>query len=78
MYIHKPMKMLLDTSLLNTPQYKVHIKGKVKQSRERSNAFPYTLVLCVAAIEKGAFWSPSTTVANLYIYIYNLSLIFMR
>ena len=30
------------TSLLNTQQY---IKGKVKQSRERRNALPYTLVL---------------------------------
>ena len=26
--------MVLDTSLLNTQQYKVHIKGKVEQSRE--------------------------------------------
>ena len=28
------------------------------------------LHLGVVAIEKGAFWSPSTMVANLYIYIY--------
>ena len=27
-------KMVLDTSLLNTQQYKVHIKGKVEQSRK--------------------------------------------
>ena len=54
--------MVLDTYLLNTQQYKVCIKGKVKQSRERSSAPP--LNLCVVAIEKGAFWSPSTTVAN--------------
>ncbi len=32
-------KMVLDTSLLNT-QYKVRIKGKVEQSRERSSALP--------------------------------------
>ena len=43
--IPKTLKMVLDTSLLNTQQYKIRIKG-------------------VVAIEKGAFWSPSTTVAN--------------
>ena len=41
----KTLKMVLDTSLLNTQQYKVHIKGKVEQSRERSSALPYTSVL---------------------------------
>ena len=30
--IPKTLKMGLDTSLLNTQQYKVHIKGKVEQS----------------------------------------------
>ena len=38
------LKMLLDTYLLNTQQYKVHIKGKVDQSWERSSALPSTLV----------------------------------
>ena len=42
--IPKTLKMVLDTSLLNTQQYKVCIKGKVEQSRERSSALPYTLV----------------------------------
>ena len=42
--ITKTLKMLLDTSLLNTQQYKVHIKGKVEQSWERSSALPYTSV----------------------------------
>ena len=42
--IPKTLKMVLDTSLLNTQQYKVHIKGKVEQSRERSGTFPYTSV----------------------------------
>ena len=42
--IPKTLKMVLDTSLLNTQQYKVCIKGKVEQSRERSNALPYTSV----------------------------------
>ena len=42
--IPKTFKMVLDTSLLNTQQYKVHIKGKVEQSKERSSTLPYTLV----------------------------------
>ena len=37
-------KMVLDTSLLNTQHYKVRIKGKVEQLRERSSALPYTSV----------------------------------
>ena len=40
--IPKTLKMVLNTSLLNTQQYKVRIKSKVEQSRERSSAFPYT------------------------------------
>ena len=42
--IPKAFKIVLETSLLNTQQYKVHIKGKVEQSRERSSALPYTSV----------------------------------
>ena len=42
--IPKTLKMVLDTSLLNIKQYKVCIKGKVKQSWERSSALHYTLV----------------------------------
>ena len=49
--IPKTLKMVLDTSLLNTQQYKVRIKCNVRQSRERSSVLPYT---CVVAIEKGA------------------------
>ena len=41
----KTFKMVLDTSLINTQQYKVRIKGKVEQSRERSSALPYISVL---------------------------------
>ena len=55
--------MVLDTSLLNTQKYKVRIKWKVEQSWEKSNAPP--IHLGRVAVEKGAFWSPSTTVANL-------------
>ena len=35
--IAKTLKMVLDTFLLNTLQYKVHIKGKVEQYWERSS-----------------------------------------
>ena len=42
--IPKTQKMVLDASLLNTQHYKVRIKGKVEQSRERISALPYTLV----------------------------------
>ena len=42
--IPKTLKMVLHTSLLNTQQYKVRIKGKVEQSKERSCALPYILV----------------------------------
>ena len=42
--ISKTQKMILDASLLNTQLYKVWIKGKVGQLRERSSALPYTLV----------------------------------
>ena len=43
--IPKTQKMVLDTAFLNNQHFKVWIKGKVEQSRERSSAFPYTLVL---------------------------------
>ena len=42
--ISKTLKMVLDTSLLNTQQYTVRIKGKMEQSRERISALPYTSV----------------------------------
>ena len=43
--IPKTFKMVLDTPLLNTQQYKVRIKGKVEQSRERISALHYTSML---------------------------------
>ena len=42
--IPKTQKMVLDASLIKTQHYKVWIKGKVEQSRERSSALPYTLL----------------------------------
>ena len=40
--IPKTLKMVLDTTLLNTQHYKVRFKGKVEQSWEWSSALPYT------------------------------------
>ena len=40
----KTQKIVLDPSLLNTQHYKVWIKDKVEQSKERSGAIPYTSV----------------------------------
>ena len=57
--------MVLYTYVLNTQQYKIRIKGKVEQSgamQGKEQHFP--LHLGVEAIEKRAFWSPLTTVAN--------------
>ena len=42
--IPKTLKMVLDTPLLNTQQYKVYIKGKVEQFRGKCSALPYTSV----------------------------------
>ena len=40
--IPKTLKMVLDATLLSTQHYKVRIKGKEEQSRERSSALSYT------------------------------------
>ena len=57
--------MVLDTSLLNTQQYMVHIKRAILEKE-----YQPPIHLGVVAIEKGAFWLPSTTVVNFtYIYI---------
>ena len=42
--IPKTFKMVLDISFLNSQQYKVRIKGKVAQSREKSSTLPYISV----------------------------------
>ena len=69
--VPKTLKMVLDTTLLNTQQFKVRIEAKVEPSRERSSA---PLHLGVVAIEKGAFWSPSATVANFTFYMVSSNL----
>ena len=42
--IQKTQKMAFDASLVNTQHYKVPIKGKVEQFREKSSALPNTLM----------------------------------
>ena len=57
----KTLRMVLDTTLLNTQQYKVCIKGKGEESRERSSALPYTSVLLLLKREPSShprLWSP--------------------
>ena len=61
----KILKMVLDVALLSTQHYKVRVKGKVEQWKEWSSA---PLHLDVVAMEKGAFGSPSTIVANFTFY----------
>ena len=43
--IESDSKMILYIFLLNAQYYKVGIKGKLDQSRERSSAIPYTSLL---------------------------------
>ena len=42
--IAKTQKKVLDATLLNTQHYKIRIKGKMEQSKERSSALANTLV----------------------------------
>ena len=42
--IPETQKMVMDNTLLNIQHYKVHIKGKVEQSRERNSTLLYNLV----------------------------------
>ena len=59
--------MELDTSLFNTQQYKIRIKGKVKKSRERNSA--------LSTPQCSSYWKESLLVAldffanNLLLYI---------
>ena len=39
-FISRTQKMVLDTALLNTQDYKVGMKSKAEQSRERSSTLP--------------------------------------
>ena len=71
--IPKTQKVVVDVALLNPQQYKVRIKGKVKQSKERSSTLPYiSQGRVLVAIEKGAFGSPSTKVVKFTYYIFSI------
>ena len=75
--IPKTFKMVLDISLLSNISY----VSRVKWSNPGNGIAPYpTLPLGVVATEKGAFWSPSTTVANLtfYFLFYLLCILIFR
>ena len=73
--IPKTQKIVLDAALFSTQHYKMRIKGKV-DNPGKGVAPPQHL--SVVAIEKGAFASPSTKLANftyyiclhIYVYIY--------
>ena len=68
--IPKIQKVVLDAVLFSTQHYKVRIKGILEQSWEWSSA---RLHLGVVAIEKGAFRSPLTKVAEFtYMYILHM------
>ena len=58
--IPKTQKMLLDASLLNTQHYKVYIKDKVEQSREKGRF--------LTSYWKGSLRVDSTSIANFYMY----------
>ena len=62
--IPKTLKMVLDTSLLNTQQYWIRIKGKVEQSRERSSALLYN------SESSGQLRSPTLLFNNLSISVF--------
>ena len=57
-------KIVLDASFLNTQQYNVWIKNKWSNPEKGVVPSSYTSVV---AIEKGAFGSPTNTVANIII-----------
>ena len=60
----KIQKVVLDTALLNTQNYKMQIKGKGNN--------PWKVVVPYSAPQMGAFGSSSTYYIYIYIYIYNI------
>ena len=55
--IPKTLKMVLDAALLNTQHYKVRIKGKVEQSKERISASPTPLCVLYSQLTLCAKWT---------------------
>ena len=60
--------MVLDAALLNTQHYNLRINGEEEQCQGVEWHPP--ILYAVVAVESGALGSPTTGVANLYIYIY--------
>ena len=58
-------KMVFNAALLSSQHCKVRIKGKLEQYGEWSSTLLY---FGVVVMEKGAFGSPATTVADLQLY----------
>ena len=71
--IPKTLKMVLDTSLLNTQQYKVCIKGKVEKSRERSSTLPDTSVYSLLKRDTSGRPRLRSPTLLTYIYIYKMN-----
>ena len=65
--IPKTQKMVLDSSLFNIIRYRSRVKW-----RNPGNGVTPILLLVVVTIQKGAFWSPSTTVASFTLLFINL------
>ena len=70
--IPKTLKMVLHASLFNTQKYKVRIKGKVEQSRERSSTLHYTTVtnftlyICVCEVDGDEAVNCNLIITNTY------------
>ena len=64
--------MVLDAAVLKTQHYKVGIKDRVEQFKEKSSAPPVHLGVVK---EKGVFGSPSTMVTDLIVKIYYVKIV---
>ena len=73
---HRLKEWYLMPPCLTSGTIRVRIKGKVEQSREWSSAPPQHL--SVVALEKRAFWSPSTTLPTLLILLICIYIYIMR
>ena len=65
--------MVLDIFLLNSQQYRVRIKGKVEQSKQRRSALPYPKVYKLMKREpshRTRLWLHLYLYIYIYIYIY--------
>ena len=67
--IPKTLKMVLDTSLLNTKQYNVRIKGKVEQFRVRSDISPLCSFCFDISLEKANRASQRTKTKVKFVFI---------